>query len=385
MTRFRLYPTRPQERQLVEYCAHARFVWNLALEQANMYRPAIGPTPDFRERSKQLTEARAEFAWLHRSPRIVQQHALRDFDQAMRNWWAHTHHRPTWRKLGINDGFRVHRETLPIRKANDRWSEVRIPNLGWVRFRTSREVPEAKSYRVTLDQAGRWHIAFAAIPEPLDGPGDGSVVGIDRGIAITLALSDGSRFQAPAPRSLGRLQRNVARCQRGSNRRKRAKARLARAHARNADRRKDWVEKSSTTIARSYDLIRIENLKVKNMTRSGRGKRGLNRSILEQGWGQFATRLEHKASGRVEKVNSAYTSQTCSACSTRDREARESQAVFRCRACGYTDNADVNAAKNIAAGYAVTARRGLGVIDPPLKREPRSGGCQARGVLGAET
>jgi transposase len=114
-------------------------------------------------------------------------------------------------------------------------------------------------------------------------------------------------------------------------------------------------------------MIRMEDLKIRNMTRSAQGtmeapgrnlaqKAGLNRVILASGWGVFATRLEHKAAGRVERINPAYTSQTCSQCKTIDREARESQAVFRCRACGYCGNADVNAARNIAAGHAVTAR-----------------------------
>jgi putative transposase len=81
-------------------------------------------------------------------------------------------------------------------------------------------------------------------------------------------------------------------------------------------------------------------------------------------------RLQDKAPGRVEKINPAYTSQTCSACGTVDREARESQAVHRCRSCGHTEHADVNAARNIAAGRAVTARGGTG-LPAPANREPQ--------------
>jgi transposase len=128
-------------------------------------------------------------------------------------------------------------------------------------------------------------------------------------------------------------------------------------------------------------LIRIEDLNIRGMTRSARGtaaatfrpgaaKAGLNRAILNAGWSMFAARLEDKAPGRVERVSPAYTSQTCSQCKTRDRQARESQAVFRCRACGYRENADVNAARNIAAGHAVTARGGLGT-SRPVNREPQ--------------
>ncbi len=177
------------------------------------------------------------------------------------------------------------------------------------------------------------------------------------------------------------MQRKLCRAKRGSSRRARIKARLARRHARTADSRKDFIEKASTAIARTYDLIRIEDLRVANMTRSARGttsnpgrnvqaKASLNRSILAGGWSVFATRLEHKAAGRIEKVNPAFSSQRCSACGHVTSESRQSQALFRCVACGHTSNADLNAARNIAAGHAVTARGGL-PLGEPVNREPQ--------------
>jgi transposase len=381
--RYRLYPTDEQTAGLVEHCAHARFCWNLALEQWECWWPGRPHAPGYVAQSRQLTEARSVFDWLAAGSQTVQQQALRDFDQAKQNFFDGTHRRPTWRKTGVHEGFRiVGPQALRVEKLSRRWAQVSVPKIGWVRFRLTRPVPEAKSYRVTLDRAGRWHIAFAAIPEPLPGPDDGSVVGIDRGVAVTLALSDGTTHQAPVDRSVKRLQRRLARAKRGSKRRGKIKARLAGLQARNGDARKDWAEKSSTTIARSYDLIRIEDLKVKNMTRSASGtvakpgrrvaqKAGLNRAILGSGWSMFATRLGQKAKGRVEKVSPAFTSQRCSGCGHFAAESRKSQTVFCCVACSFTDNADVNAAKNIAAGHAVTARGGLGVVDLPVKREPQ--------------
>ena len=101
-----------------------------------------------------------------------------------------------------------------------------------------------------------------------------------------------------------------------------------------------------------------------------RQKAGLNRGILANGWGLLVRRLEDKAPGRVEKIHPAYTSQRCSACGHVDGKSRESQADFRCTACGYACNADVNAARNIAAGHAGTARGGLGNARP-VNREPQ--------------
>lgn len=360
------------------HCGHARYVWNIALEQLGYWRPGQS-SPNSAERSRQLTEVRHEFPWLAGGSSMVQQQALRDFDQALKNWWGGTHRRPTWRKKGRREGFRVvNGHGIQVEQLNRRWSQAHIPKVGLVRFRRSRALVEAKSFRVTLDSAGRWHITFAAIPELIVGPRDGSAVGIDRGVVVTLALSDGAMHQAPEPLPIRGAARALSRCKRGSNRRSRAKARLARVHARNADRRKDWAEKASTDIARRYDLIRIEDLKVANMVRSARGtvekpgrnvrqKSGLNRSILNAGWALFATRLGQKAVGRVEKVNPAYTSQRCSVCGHVDGNSRKNQAEFLCTACGYISNADLNAARNVAAGLA--ARRGEKVS--PLKRVPQ--------------
>jgi transposase len=398
MGRYRLYPTPAQQDVLLGPCAHARYVWNLAVEQRAWWQPSRR-APGYAEQCRQLSDARAAFPWLAEGSVIVQQQALRDFHAAYAAWFAALRQwrkryarvpmqqrpdppgRPGFRKRGLDEGFRIV-ATGPqdVRRLNRRWAQVQVPKLGWVRFRLSRPVPEARSYRVTRDRAGRWHVAFAAVPAPIPGPGTGEVVGIDRGVTVTLALSDGRTYQAPTDGDVRRLQRRLARAKRGSNRRAKVKARLARLHARNADARRDWAEKASTEIARGYDLIRIEDLDVQGMTRSARGtaarpgrhvgqKAGLNSSILRAGWGMFATRLEHKARGRVEKVNPAYTSQRCSRCGSVDREARESQAAFRCRSCGYRANADHNAASNIAAGHA--ARGGLALAEP-TNREPQA-------------
>src|SRR5664279_688631 len=132
------------------------------------------------------------------------------------------------------------------------------------RFRFSRAIPDAKSYRVTRDSAGRWHIAVAAIPAAIPAPGTGEVVGADRSVAVAAALSTGKlrRFDTDSlDAQVRRTQRRLGRAQRGSHRRRRVKARLARLHARRADARKDWVEKLSTDLARRFDLIRVEDLR----------------------------------------------------------------------------------------------------------------------------
>ena len=371
-----------------EHCSHARFVWNLAVEQHSWWRPGRRVAPGYLTQCRQLTDARAEHTWLRAGSQMVQQQALRDFSQAVANHLSGTHGRPTWRKAGKDEGFRiVALKKADIRKVNRTVAQVRIPKVGWVRLRLSRPVPErARSYRVTLDRVGCWHIAFAVIPDPIQGPGNGSVVGVDRGIAVSAALSTGElltvgKLSPGRQRRLVRMQRTLARSERGSNRRAKVKRSIAKLRARQANMRKDWCEKVSTHLARSFDLIRVESLDIRAMTKSAHGsasapgrqvaqKTALNRGILENSWGMLVSRVEQKAPGRIEKIHPAYTSQRCSACGNLDAKARKSQAVFVCSSCGYASNADVNAARNIAVGRTVTARGGVGSAQP-ANREPQ--------------
>ena len=392
MSRFRLLPTPAQQAVLRDHCGHARYVWNLAVEQHGHWRPGRAGAPGYLEQCRQLTAARAEHLWLAAGSQTVQQQALRDFARAMTAFLdpGNPAGRPSWRKAGRDEGFRItgrRGRQWDVRRVSRHVGQVWVPKAGWVRFRWSRAVPPGvKSYRVTMDRAGRWHVAFAVIPAPVPAPGIGEAVGIDRGVAVSAALSTGEMLHCPGLTGrertrLRRLQRTLARAKRGSNRRGRVKHAIARLRARETDRRKDWAEKVSTDLARRFDLIRVEDLRIGNMTRSAKGTRenpgrnvrakaGLNRAILGSGWGLLVRRLQDKAPGRVEKVSPAFTSQRCSACGQVDRDSRKSQAVFRCTACGFACHADVNAAINIAAGHAVTAREGDGVTRP-VNREPQ--------------
>ena len=389
MCRYRLIPTPAQETVLRDHCGHARYVWNLAVEQHSHWHPGRKSAPGYLEQCRQLTQARAGYPWLAAGSRPS---SNRPCGTSPRRWprssTRATRPRPSWRKAGRDEGFRLvgRGRQWDLRRVSRHVGQVWVPKAGWVRFRWSRAVPAGvKSYRVTQDRAGRWHVAFAVIPAPVPARGNGQVVGVDRGVAVAAALSTGELLHCPALTApertrLRRLQRTLARAKRGSNRRGRVKHAIARLRARETDRRKDWAEKTSTGIARRFDVIRVEDLKIGNMTRSAKGTRehpgrnvrqkaGLNRGILRSGWGLLVRRLADKAPDRVEKVSPALTSQRCSACGQVDRASRESQAVFRCTACGFAGNADVNAALNIAAGHAVTARGGDGVARP-VNREP---------------
>ncbi|WP_028931666.1 helix-turn-helix domain-containing protein, partial [Pseudonocardia asaccharolytica] len=133
--RFRRYPTPEQEAGLLGHCGHARFVWNLAVEQLG-YRVRGQRVPGYVEQARQLTEARAAVGWLGEGSQTVQQQALRDFAQAVRNWQNDTHGRPTWRRKGRREGFRIVGPAAGrVEQLGRRWARVWVPKVGWVKLR----------------------------------------------------------------------------------------------------------------------------------------------------------------------------------------------------------------------------------------------------------
>ncbi|MCX4738631.1 RNA-guided endonuclease InsQ/TnpB family protein [Streptomyces antibioticus] len=434
MSRFRMYPTREQEQQMLLHCAHARYIWNLAVEQHAHWQRGRRPAPGFAEQCRQLTEARAASQWLRAGNQTVQAQALKDFAQAKKARFTSGFGEPTWRRKYQHEGFRVVGDdrvpeyepdgspklntktgkqvmgrSVVVQKLNRRWAQVRVPGCGWVRFRLSPRgkgatLPSAKTLRVTC-RNGQWHAAFAVIPDPIKAPGTGQAIGIDRGVEITAALSDGRTLRCPqlTTRELARIrkhQRRAVRARKGSPEKRAEYTKAAKLKAQQANRRKDWCEKTSTMLARTYDLVRFEKLNIKNMTakakarpdpeqpgqylKNGRAaKAGLNRAILAQGWGLLRRRTEQKAPGRVEDVPAPYTSLRCSACGWIDKNSRKSQAEFECSSCGFTCNADTNASINVAAGQGgiprprrtagaggTTPHRGTSVREPqPIQVE----------------
>src|SRR5580658_1182076 len=166
MSRYRLIPTPAQEAVLRDHCGHARYVWNLAVEQHSWWHPGRKSAPGYLQQCRQLTQARAQYPWLAEGSQTVQQQALRDFAQAMAAFLdpGNPAGRPSWRKAGRHEGFRIvgRGRQWDVRRLSRKTGEVWVPKAGWVRFRWSRPVPAgAKSYRVTQDRAGADQAAAA--------------------------------------------------------------------------------------------------------------------------------------------------------------------------------------------------------------------------------
>ena len=363
---YRLYPTAAQDVVLGQWVGAVRFVYNLALEQRrDWWRPdrrfdSVG-------QCRELTALRAEVDWIRAVPAQSLQQALRDLEAAHRNWWAGRAGMPRPRKRGENDAMRFpDPAAFALQRLSRHWGEVKLPKLGWVRFRWSRDVPGSPRNLTVSRRAGQWFVAVQwehEVAEPA--PSTLPAVGIDLGVRVFAALSDGTQI-APAnegqraARALARAQRRLTRKRRGSSNRRKAAARVARLHARVANARKDFLHKHSTAIAKNHGVVVVEDLRVRNMVRSAAGtaeapgrnvraKAGLNRAILDQGWGMFRTMLSYKLAargGRLIAVDPRNTSRTCRACGHVAAESRNGLR-FVCVGCGHAAHADTNAAANI--------------------------------------
>ena len=376
--RYRLCPTPGQAAVMVVHCGQARLVWNVALEQMRTAR-SMGLRCDWGDWEHQLAELRnAEgFEWLAEGSSSVQQQALRQLRRAFMNFWSNPEHfrPPKFRsKARTAEGFAI--RDVSVRKINRKYSAVHVPKVGWVKFRRHRTLGPHGMAHVTRDRVGRWFVSFAAPQPAVERAPTGRSVGVDVGVEVTAATSDGELLHIPRPTDKERdrhrrLKIKVSQQQKGSRRRADTLRAIAKLEARWADRRRDWCEKTSLALVRDYDTITFENLRIPNMVRSARGtvdapgsnvaaKRGLNRSIAESCWGQLARRTRDKAEASgvaFVRTEAAHTSQRCSHCGHTDPANRPSRDRFVCVECGHANHADINAATNIdAAGPVVNGR-----------------------------
>jgi putative transposase len=398
--RFRVRFTPDQLVYADEVAGVCRAVWNTGLDQRRQYRQRRAWI-NYPQQAKELVETKLDpdFAWISQVPAHCLQQTLMDLDKACR---AHG----TWRvkfraKARWSPSFRFPEgKHMRVQRLSKRCAQVNLPKFGRVRFRWTRGLGGTiRSATLTRDGVhGDWHVSFLVEDGMLEAGPDPALpaVGIDRGVVVALALSDGRMldqdFTSPREQAaIGRLQRRAAR-QHGprapgtrgrkgrrapSKRWLRTQARIAKKLAKQRRRRDDFTAKTASTLTRDHSLIAVEDLRVLNMTRRpapkpdpdqpgaflpnrAAQKSGLNRAILGKGWGKFLLNLHHRArytGTRIITVPASFTSQRCHQCQHVSTGNRDSQASFRCERCAWHGNADTNAAINIlAAGQAASGR-----------------------------
>lgn len=357
------------KQKFAQFAGSCRFVWNKILATNEARQISNTPRLNWYESKKYLPiwKQSEEYGFLADVHSQVLQSALQDLERAYINCFQGRAKPPTFRKKFQDDSFQ-----FPQGFKLD-GSRVYLPKIGWVSFWKSRDI-QGTIKNVTVSRRGEhWHVSFQVemdAPEPQH-PST-TAVGIDMGVATFAALSDGDliepldSFRKHEAR-LAKEQRKLSLKTRFSNNWVKQKIKVNRVHEKIANVRHDFLHKHSTKISQNHAVVAVEDLQVSKMTRSAKGtieepgrhvaaKSGLNKAILDQGWGMFRILVEYKQvwrGGAVMAVAPQYTSQRCAECDHVSPENRPSQAVFSCVACGHRDHADVNAARNIlAAGLA---------------------------------
>lgn len=371
------------------FAGACRFVFNRALALQNENHEAGNKYISYTKMASWLIEWKShpDTQWLKDAPSQPLQQSLKDLERGYKNFFQKRAAFPRFKKRGQNDAFR-YPQGGKLDQTNNR---ISLPKLGWIRYRNSREViGEVKN--VTVSQScGKWYVSIQTeyeVPEPVHKAA--SMVGLDAGVTKLATLSDGTVYQPvnsfkASQRKLAILQRQLSRKVTFSASWQKQKKKIQRLHSHIANIRRDYLHKVTSEISKNHAMIVIEDLKVSNMSKSAKGtaerhgrnvraKSGLNRSILDQGWYEMRRHLEYKqlwCGGQVLAIPPAYTSQRCSCCGHTAKENRLTQSKFVCQVCGYTENADINGARNIlAAGHAVLACGGMVQSGRPLKQEP---------------
>lgn len=361
--RFRLYPSAPQRIELAKAFGCARVVWNDALRiRQDAYKQGK-PMPSIVALAKQvITEAKKlpERAWLGEVSAVALQSSLRDLQTAYSNFFASKKGTRKGPKIGPprfkkKVGRQAVRFTKAARFSITEGEELRLPKIGDVEIRWSRELPSApSSVTVIKDAAGRYFASFVVEAEDKHLPElewDETDTGIDLGLS-SYAVLRGRKIASPKffrrrEKKLRRAQRKLSRCQKGSNNRRKAKLAVARIHARIADRRRDFIEQETTRITRESQAVYLEDLAVEGMAKS------FGKSVHDQSLGMFARTLEAKCAryGRTfVKVSRWFPStQLCSHCGA--FTGPKGKPGLRIRTwtcdCGTTHDRDQNAEYNL--------------------------------------
>ena len=408
--KFALRPSGQQRRLMRRFAGSCRVVFNEALALQTARHEAGEKKLGYAGLCRELTKWRngapmpsgRTAPWLADAPVHPLQQALKDLERAYANFFAKRAAFPCFKKKGRSgDSFRYpDPKQVRLDQGNSR---IFLPKLGWIRYRNSRNVPGTVKNVTVSASGGKWFVSIQTereIEQPVH-PATG-MVGIDAGITRFATLSDGT-FHEPLnsfrkhQQRLARYQRAMARKTKFSNNWKKARARVQRMYARIANVRRDFLHKTSTAISKNHAIVVLEDLQVRNMSRSAAGsvdapgrnvraKSGLNKSILDQGWFEFRRQLDYKLQwngGYLIAVPPQNTSRTCPTCGHVSADNRQTQAKFECVECGFEENADVVGAINILSrGMQMLRDEGQDTVDASVVWETTAQiACEVSGAV----
>jgi putative transposase len=378
--KFRLNTNAETAQQMMQYAGNCRFLWNkaLAMNLSRLKNKQLILYYNELDWFSKLWKKSEEYSFLKLSPAQTLQQTLKQLERAFKDAFDVTQplkRIPVFKKRHRSNSF-----SLP-QGFKIEGKRIFLPKIGWVNFRKSQEIIGTPK-NITVSKSGKhWFVAIQVEQEITTSVHSStSIVGGDLGVKRLLTLSNGEYVQPinvdKLTAKIKRLQRKLSRKVKFSNNWKKVKAKIASLHSKIANVRHDKLHKVSTQLSKRHAIIVLEDLKVKNMTKSATGnaeqpgkmvkqKSGLNRVILNQGWGLFKQMLVYKQEwqgGEVLFVDPKDTSRTCPECDHKAKANRQTQAHFECEKCGHTDNADhVGALNVLARGHCVLACGEIGI------------------------
>ena len=357
--KFEIMPNSEQIRRIKQFCGCSRFVFNRALAWQNeQYEQDNSVKFSYTKIANLLPHWKKELLWLKDCHSQVLQQSLKDLESAFKNFFQKRADFPKFKKKGLKERFRFP-QGCKLEQQNNR---LYLPKIGWVRYRNSRAVVgEIKNVTVS-QKCGRFFVSIQTEFEYEIPTHQGGEIGIDMGVARFATLSSGEFFEPlnafkTYKGKLAKLQRQLKNKVKFSQNWQKLKAKIAKLHHKISNIRKNYLHQ----ISQSHAIVYVEDLQVTNMSKSAKRdveqhgknvkqKSGLNRMILDQSWFEFRRQLDYKLlwnGGHLIAVPPQNTSRTCPCCGHTAKDNRQTQAVFECVECGYTENADVVGAINI--------------------------------------
>lgn len=341
--KYKLRPNKTQEKIFYEWLDTCRLVYNLTIEQKKYAWDTRHRNVSKYESYNQLPELKSEFTWIKNVHSDVLQNTVERVFKSYDGFFRKGGY-PKFKKKGFYNSFTFKR-FITIKD-----NYIKLPKIGNVKFFNSRQINGTLKTATIQKELDGWYVSVTAEVQAPITPNNNQVVGIDVGVKHFLTLSDGTfidnpLFLEPCLKELKTLQRKLARQKKGSNSREKTKRQIQKLYLKITKCRTDFLHKTSTKITNQFDEVYVEDLNIQKMLKTNPT---LSRKLLDNSFYTFRLMLQYKA--KVFKaVNPAYTSQTCSCCGHVHKENRKSQSEFECQACGHTENADVNASKNILA------------------------------------
>ena len=401
--KFRLYPTHKQRGTLEWTLRRCREWYNAALQERREAYQLCGVSVSYQMQADQLPaikRLREEYQDIHSQ---VQQDVLRRLDKAMRAFLRRVANgeKPGYPRFKSSDRY----DSLTYAQTGFELigKRLHLSKIGHIKINVHRALT-GKVKTCTIKREGdQWYAVFTceSVCDPtLTFHSSEEAVGVDLGVKCFAVLSTGEaienpRFYRSAQEQIKEAHRKVARRKLHSHRRARAKRELSRAYRTVRNRRRDFLHKQAHTLTKRYRVLVFEDLPIANMTARPRPKHdeqtqtylpngaaakgGLNKSILDAGWGQFVqicTRKAEEAGGSVVRVAAKDTTQQCSGCHRivpKDLSVR----WHSCPHCGTELDRDHNAAKNILRRYHEHTGAGRVPQGPLTPRGGAIGSCRS--------